>query len=183
MQRKAILEMKSGSPPRTKEPTVSVAHLAAAIGTAAAIDFRQKEQICDRIHAEQPNLLASVLALPRLRVSMQTVDILLNALIVLTLSVDKSGQRLTTVTEVDQERELERLVATMRFSKGLDASSMAKSIQQTTAYRHESCLLSYVVDTLRRAGLTEAKDEAAKYFILAAINIVNCIATAKRLRS
>jgi hypothetical protein len=44
-------------------------------------------------------------------------------------------------------------------------------------------LLAYVVDTLQRAGLTEIKDEAEKYPILAAINVVNCIATAKRLRS
>jgi len=147
------------------------------------MDMVQKEQVCDRIHAEQPNLLASVLALPRLRVSMQTVDVLLNVLIVLTLAVDKSGQCLAAVTEVDQERELQRLVAIMRFSEGLDASLMAQSIQHTTAYRHERFLLAYVIDTLKRAGLTQIKDEAAKYPILAAINLVNCIATAKRLRS
>jgi hypothetical protein len=175
--------MKAGSPPRTKEPSVGAAHLAAAIGAVAAMDIGQKEQVCDRIHAEQPNLLASVLVLPRLRVSMQTVDVLLNVLIVLTLAVDRSGQSLATVTEVDQERELQRLVAMMRFSEGLDASSMAQSIQQTTAYRHESFLLAYVVDTLQRAGLMVINDEAAKYPMLAAINLVNCIATATRLRS
>ncbi len=147
------------------------------------MDLGQKEQVCDRIHAEQPNLLASVLALPRLRVSMQTVDVLLNVLIVLTLAVDNSGQSLATVTEVDQERELQRLVAIMRFSGGLDASSVAPSIQRTTAYRHESHILAYVFGSLQRAELTEITDEAAKYPILAAINLVNCIATAKRLRS
>ena len=84
--------MKDGSPARTKGPSVSVAHLAAAIRAVAPMDIGQKERVCDRIHAEQPNLLASVLALPRLRVSMQTVDVLLNLLIVLTVAVDKSGQ-------------------------------------------------------------------------------------------
>ena len=175
--------MKAGSPSRTKEPSVSAAHLAVAIGAVAAMDIGQKEQFCDRIHAEQPNLLASVLTLPQLRISMQTVDVLLNVLTVLTLAVDKSGQKLATVTEIDQERELQRLVAMMRFSEGLDVSSMAQSIQQTTAYRYESFLLAYVVDALQRAGLTEIKDEATKYPILAAINLVNCIATAKRLIS
>lgn len=175
--------MVTGNPSNTNEPSVSAAHLAAAIGAVAAMDLGQKEQICDRIHAEQPNLLASVLVLPRLKVSMQTVEIVLNMMIVLTLAVDKSGQRLATVTEVDQERELQRLVAMMRFSEGLDASSMAQSIQQTTAYRHESYLLAYVVDTLQCTGLAEIKDEAAKYPVLAAINLVNCIATARRLRS
>ena len=112
--------------------------------------------------------------------SLQTVDVLL---IVLTLAVDNSGQSLVTVTAVDQERELQRLVAIMRFSEGLDASSVAPSIQQTTAYRHESHMLAYVFGSLQRAGLTEITDEAAKYPILAAINLVNCIATTKRLRS
>ena len=80
---------------------MSAAHLAAAINAVKPTDLRQKEQICDRVHAEQPNLLASVLALPRLRVSMQTVDVVLNILIVLTVAVDDSGQRLATVTEAD----------------------------------------------------------------------------------
>lgn len=124
--------------------------------------------------------MASVLALPRLGVSMQTVDALLEVLIVLTLAVDNSGQRLATVTEVDQERELQRLVAMMRFSEGLDASSMAQSIQQTKAYKHESFLLAYVFDILKRSGLTEVKDETAKYPGLAAINLVSCIAMARR---
>ncbi len=175
--------MKTGKPPRTKAPSVSAAHLAAAIVAVKAMDARQKEQVCDRIHAEQPNLLASVLALPRLGVSMQTVDVVLNILIVLTLAIDNSGQRLATVIEADQERELQRLVAIVRFSEGLDAAAMGQSIQQTTAYKRESVLLAYVFDTIQRAGLTDVTDEAAKYAILAAINLVNCIATAKRSES
>ncbi len=168
------------TPPRKKAPSISAAHLAASIVAVKAMDVRQKERVCDRIHAEQPNLLASVLALPRLGVSMQTVDNLFNMLIVLTLAIDNSGQRLATVIEADQERELQRLVATVRFSEGLDAAAMGQSIQQTTAYKRESFLLAYVYDAIQRAGLTDVKDEAAKYAILAAINLVNCMATAKR---
>ncbi len=174
---------KTGKPPRTKTPSVSEAHLAAAIVAVRAMDVRQKEQVCDRIHAEQPNLLASVLALRRLGVSMQTVDVVLNILIVLTLAVDNSGQRLATVTEADQERELQRLVAIVQFAKGLDAAAMGQSIQQTTAYKREGFLLAYVYDAIQRTGLTDVKDEAAKYAILAAINLVNCMATAKRSAS
>ena len=111
---------------------------------------------------------------------MQTIDALLNVLIVLTLAIDNSGRRLATVAEADQERELQRLVAIERFSEGLDAAAMAQSIQQTTAYKRESFLLAYVYDAIQRAGLTDVKDEAAKYAILTAINLVNCMATAKR---
>jgi hypothetical protein len=41
-------------------------------------------------------------------------------------------------------------------------------------------LFAYVVDTLRRAGFTDPRNETSKYPILAAINLVNCIATARR---
>lgn len=174
-------QMIAASQPRVQEPSVSAAHLAAAINAVAAMNVGQKAQLCDRVHAEQPNLLASLLALPRFGVSMQTVDVLLNILIVLTLAIDKSGQRLATVAEADQERELQHLVAMMRFSEGLDAQTSAQSIQQTTAYRYEKFLLAYTVEALRRAGHTEIKDEPAKYPVVAAINLVNCIATAKRL--
>lgn len=174
---------KCASTPPTKAPSVSEAHLAAAIVAVKAMAVREKEQVCDRIHAEQPNLLASVLALPRLGVSMQTVDVVLNILIVLTLAIDNSGQRLATVTEADQERELQRLVAIVRFSDGLDAAAMAQSIQQTTAYKREGFLLAYVYDAIQRAGLADVKDEPAKFAILAAINLVNCIATTKRAGS
>ena len=56
--------MKAGVPPRTQAPSVHEAHLAAAIVAVKAKDLRQKEQVCDRGHAEQPNLLTSVLVLP-----------------------------------------------------------------------------------------------------------------------
>jgi len=41
-------------------------------------------------------------------------------------------------------------------------------------------MFAYVVDILRRAGLTDLRSEASKYPILVAINLVNCIATARR---
>jgi hypothetical protein len=41
-------------------------------------------------------------------------------------------------------------------------------------------LFAYVVDILQRACLTDLRSEASKYPILVAINLVNCIATARR---
>jgi hypothetical protein len=174
--------MNATSPSRRKDPTVSEAHLAAAIRTAASMDIAQKERVCDRVYTEQPNLLGSVLVLKSLGVPMTTVDVVLNILIVLTLAVDQSGQRLMKVTEADQERELQRLVAMMRFTEGMDAPTMTQSIEQTTAYRREKFLLAYVIDTLQRAGLAAVRDDASQYSFLAAINLVNCIATADRRR-
>ncbi len=108
MERNRAHEMKDASAGASLEPTVSVAHLAAAITTAASRDIREKECVCDRIYASQPNLLSSVLA-QRLRgVSMPTIDVLLNILIVLYLAIEESGQVLAIISEADQERELQR---------------------------------------------------------------------------
>jgi len=164
------------------EPSVSTVHLAAAVKAVAAMGIKEKEEFCDTLYATQPNLLASVLVLPSLGVAMDTVDVLLNILIVLHLAVENSGQVLATVSEEDQERQLQRFIAAVRFAEGLDDQSFTQSIQQTTAYRKEKILLAYVIETMRDAGITDQRHENEKYPMLAAINLVNCIATAKRIK-
>jgi hypothetical protein len=166
---------------KANAPSVTEAHLAAAIKAAAALSIKEKELICDTLHATQPNLLISVLAQASLGASMETVDVLLNILIVLYLAVEKSGQVLATVSEAEQEHQLQRFAAIVRFTEGLDKRSFAQSIQQTIACKREKILLAYVVDTIQRAGFIDRSNENAKYPKMAAINLVNCIATAKRI--
>jgi len=93
--------------PSADESSVTVEQLAAAIWAATAMDIKEKERVCDTIHATQPNLLASVLALRSFGISMPTIEIVLNILIVLHLAIVESGQVLATVTEDDQDREAE----------------------------------------------------------------------------
>ena len=42
-------------------------------------------------------------------------------------------------------------------------------------------MFDYVVGILQRAGLTDLRSETSKYPILVAINLVNCIATTRRM--
>ena len=144
--------------------------------------LREKEGVCDRVYTAQPNLLGSVLAVRSFGVDMATIDVLLDILIVLQLAVEESGQVLATVTEVDQERELRRFTASIRFAEGLSGNAFTQSFKQTTAYKREPFLLAHVVDVLKRSGIADFRDEASKYSFLAAMNLVNCIATAKRIR-
>ena len=111
---------------------MTVEQLAAAIPAATAMDIKEKERVCDMILATQPNLLASVLALRSFGISMPTIEIVLNILIVLGAIVE-SGQVLATVKEDDQDRELSRYTASVRFAEGLDAASFMRSLEQTTA--------------------------------------------------
>lgn len=160
--------------------TVSAEHLADAITAAGAMSLKEKEGICDTLYAAQPNLLGTVLVLPSLGVTMETVDVVLNILIVLHLAVEKSGQTLAAVSEQDVERQLHRFTATVLFAEGLDAHAFEQSLQQTVAYREQPVLLAHVIDVLRRSGITDQPHENAKYPMMAAINLVNCIAIAKR---
>jgi len=160
---------------------VSAENLACAIKAAATMNRTEKEQVCDVIYATQPNLLASVLTLASLGASLETVDVLLNILIVTHLAVEKSGQVLATVSEEEQSRHLRHYVATVKFAEGLDPASFAKSVQQTTAYKKEKFLFAYCLDTMKSAAFFDEQAESAKYPMMAGINLVNCIANAKRI--
>ena len=180
MKRNRAHETKDASARASPEPTVGVAHLAAAITTAASMGIREKECVCDRtLLRNQPSGLG--VGAGSLGVSMPTIDILLNILIVLYLAIESSGQVLAIVSEADQERELQRFTAAIRFTEGLGSDELAQSIKQTTPYRREKFLFAYVVDILQRTGLTDLRNETSKYPILVAINLINCIATAKRM--
>jgi hypothetical protein len=168
--------------PGAEESSVTVEQLAAAIRAATAMDIKDKEHVCDTIHATQPNLLASVLVLRSFGISMPTIEIVLNILIVLHLAIVESGQALATVTEDDQDRELSRFTASVKVAEALDAASFMRSLEQTAAYRKERVILSYVLSILMGSGIATQKEEKAKFPMLASINLVNCIATAKRLR-
>ena len=84
------------------------------------------------------------------------------------------------MSEQEQERQMQHFTAAVRFADGLDEQRFAQSIQQTTAYKKERFLLAYVIDALRQSGIADQPQENAKYPMMAAINLVNCIATAKR---
>ena len=107
-------------------------------------------------------------------------EVLLNILIVLHLAIEGSGQVLAIVSDADHERALQRFTATVRFIEGLKGEVLAQSMQQTTAYRKEKFLFAYVVDALQLASLTNLQDMTSKYPILVAINLINCIASARR---
>jgi hypothetical protein len=105
----------------------------------------------------------------------------LDILIVTHLAVEKSGQVLEIVSEEQQARQMDRYVASVNFAAGLGSELFGQSLHQTTAYKKEKFLLAYVLKTMTSAGFADDQDESAKYPMLAGINLVNCIASAKRI--
>ncbi|WP_026331512.1 hypothetical protein [Thioalkalivibrio sp. ALE11] len=150
-----------------------------AVRLVLETDIKGQEEICDEIFREQPNLLASVLVLTKMRVAPEYIQPVLQALMVAHVALKASGERIKTITEDEQERELHRLVASIKFSEDMAPELVEESITQYVGFQNEPWFLAYVVFLLHDNGLLSASDENTKHVLLSALNLVGCIANAQ----
>lgn len=154
-------------------------HLACAVTKARALTMIEKEAEFDIIYKEQPNLLGSVIVQQQMGNTLEQIEVLLNLLLVVHLSLREAGVQLPTVTEEAQERQLQRLVARVRFSEDLDRSLFDQSVQQMIDDHPEKYLYAYALNEITQAGFASIQKESAKYLMLAGLNLVNCLDEAK----
>ncbi len=157
------------------------AHLVQVIDKVNKLDLKEKELICDEIYKEQPNLLASVLVQQKMGNTLEEVDVLLNILIVLHLTVKKSGQEIVKITEQMQEQQYKILVSTIKFSEGLESKLIYDSLNQYIINLKQPILLAYAIGCMNEAHFFTKKSECSKYLIMAGVNLVNCIMNAKKI--
>lgn len=150
-----------------------------ALLKAQKMSLKEKEHVVDEIFNEQPNLLASVLCLQQIGNSLESIDVLLNILIVAHLSLRESGVKVVKISEQLQEKEMARFVEEVKFTKGLSASGIADSLQQYAASKNEQYLLAFSLNEMMNAGFANLDQEQSKYLIMAGVNIVNCISSVK----
>ncbi|MBW6509518.1 MAG: hypothetical protein K0A94_08225 [Desulfuromonadales bacterium] len=143
------------------------------------MDRKDKEAICDEIFRDQPNLLASVLALTKMSISPAHVEVVLETLMVMHLALKESDERIQTITEEDQERELQRLTASLKFPEGMTPELTAESIKKYVGYQKEPWLLAYVIALLQDNKVLMSTNENSKYLVLSALNLVACVANAQ----
>ena len=153
--------------------------LEGAITKVESMTLKDKEKIIDKIHLEQPNLLASVLVMHKMGNSLESIDVLLNILIVSYLALSDSGIRIVKISENLQEKEMTRLVGSVNFTAGLTASGVDDSLQQYIASHKEKYLLNYVLNEIINSGIVHLQHENAKYLMMVGINMVNCISSAE----
>lgn len=162
--------------------SITQATLASAMQRVADMDLGARERVCDEIFVEQPNLLASVLVLTKMAIPPPHIEVALEALMVMHLALKASGKRIRTITEEEQERELQRLVASAGFSEGLELPQVEESISQYAAgFQKEPWLLSYVVGLLQDNGVLSMANEDSKYLVLSVFNLVACVANARSI--
>ena len=106
-----------------------------AVMVQADIDVQRmgqadKVHLADEIFAQQPNLLASILVLPRMGVSMVELEVPLHILFVTFQAMKRSGHVWPIVSEDVQESCMQRLTARARFNEGLPADLVDQMVQQ-----------------------------------------------------
>lgn len=162
-------------------PMISEKNIACAIRKSNAMDIKSKEILCDEIFIDQPNLLASVIVQQQMGNELKEVDVLLNILMVLHMAIKESGNKISTITENEQEYQLKLFSATVKFTESMGNNYIDESLEQLIKNHKESILLAYVIEKMRDANFFENRKENSKYLIMTGINLVNCIANAKNM--
>ena len=140
------------------------------------MDQAQNVRLADEIFAQQPNLLASILALPRMGVGMVQLEVPLHILLVTFQAMKRSGHAWPLITEDVQETCMQRLTARARFNEGLPGELADQVVQQFCDEHPERFLLAFVHGYLGDHDLLRVRTEAEKYLLLAALNLPECVA-------
>lgn len=152
---------------------VVLAQAAVAVGR---MSHGEREQLADEIYLQQPNLLASVVVQHQMGASLPQLEDLLNILLVAYQAMKMSGHHWPVISEDTQDLCLQRLTGKARFIEGLDAESIQRAVRQQIEHHSEPYLLAFVFGQLREHDLLGIRTDVEKYLVLAALNLVECIA-------
>lgn len=155
---------------------ITQAVLVHAIRDINAMNQAQKVQLADEIFLHQPNLLASILVLSSMGVNTLQLEVPLHILLVTFQSMKRSGHTWPIIQEAIQERCMQRLTAHMRFNEGLQTQIADRLVKQFCDEHSERNLLAFVYGYLGDHDLLRVRSDAEKCMLLAALNLVECIA-------
>lgn len=137
---------------------------------------QQKVELADEIYCQQPNLLASILVLPRYGVDMLQLEVTIHVLLVAFQAMKHYGHALPTISEDIQETCLQRLTATVKFTEGVPPELIEQMIKKFCVDHPERYLLAFVCGHLGAHDLLRVRTDAEKYLLLACLNLVECVA-------
>jgi hypothetical protein len=158
---------------------ISSRALGRAIDTVQAMDLRQREELADEIFRVQPNLLASVIVQKEFGVCLEKMDFLINILLVCFQAMKVSGLTWATITEDEQDLQMQRYVAFFDSSVSKDDRHRDQVMCRYIEGHPEKSLVAYVASETTRWLQQVVPEESDKYVMLAAWNLINCIAFAQ----
>ena len=155
---------------------ISMSILVSAIKKVRAMDIGQKEQLADELFRQQPNMFGSVLVQQQMGVSLEKMEFSLEILFICFQCMKESGLVWPLITEAEQDKQLARYVATVKFGEGLSPKLQDRGMKQYLESHPEQYLLAFVTaETNGWIGRIFSED-TDHHVMLAAINLVNCIA-------
>lgn len=157
-------------------PRITAQHLARAIEALRTMTMERKTALADEVFQQQPTLFGSFLVQTRFGVSFEKMEFLLERLFVCFLAMRESGIEWPRITEDELDKQAARFSATVNFADGLGPALTSQSLAQYIAGHPEPHLLAYVTTEMTQWLATVRSEESDKYVVLAAMNIVNCIA-------
>ena len=147
-----------------------------AVVCVEQMSFSERERLADEVHAQQPNLFFSVLALQQFGASLAQMEVVLNLLLVFYSAMKTSGKDWPVVSEDTQDRGMKRIGARVRFIERLPPQQRLKASGDAIDGHGERQILAYAYGKLNEHGLTDISTEAEHMIVLAALNLVECIA-------
>lgn len=157
-------------------PSISSRNLVDAVLRVDRMTFQDRERLAEEVYARQPNLFLSVIVLQRYGASLVQMEVVLNVLLVFFEAMKCSGGGWSVISEDVQERCLARISGRVRFTEGLTPQLQAQATADAIADHPEQQLLAYVFGKFKENGLLGIETEAEKMLMLAALNLVECIA-------
>jgi hypothetical protein len=156
--------------------SISSRNLIDAVLRVERMTFRERERLAEEVHALQPNLCFSVLALQRYGATLEQMEVVLMLLLVFHEAMKSSGRSWPVISEDVQERCLARVSGRVRFIEGLTPQQQTQPTTDAVGDHPEQQLLAYVIGKRKDKGLLDIETEPEKMLMLAALNLVECIA-------
>jgi hypothetical protein len=107
---------------------------------------------------------------------MLQLEVPIHVLLVAFQAVKHCGHAVPTISEDVQETCLRRLTATMKFTEGVPPALVEQMITKSCVDHPERYLLAFVYGHLDQHDLLRVRNDAEKFLLLAALNLVECIA-------
>ena len=155
---------------------ISPQAMSAAVQKIRAMTAGQKERLADELFREQPNMLASFLVQKQLGVSLEKMEFLVDVLFICFQAMKESGLTWPLITEDEQDKQMARYVGVVNFGKDLSSSLQRLASRQYLEGHPEQNLQAFVIVELNDWLGRVVPEETDKYVVLAAMNLVNCIA-------
>lgn len=156
---------------------ISEKNVAQALIKVRAMDDARKVQAAAEIAEQQPILLSMVLAQRNFGASFEQIDVLLELLLTCWEAMRESGHTWPKIEELAQERCLARLAGQLKFADGLPNALKSQANENWTNSHPEKPLLALALFELQSKGLSTISNDTEKFLAIAALGIVECIAS------